>query len=69
MDEIRIRDLELKVAELEKRIKFLYEMMDKQTKVNAKLISCTKDLTALTRSCSDNTITNSKSIHILSTMI
>jgi len=64
-----IKDLEQKVAELEKRIKFLYRMMDKQTEVNAKLIDRIRDLTALTKSCSENTIANSESIRILSMMI
>lgn len=64
-----IKDLEQKVAELEKRIKFLYRMIDKQTEVNAKLIDRIRDLTTLTKSCSENTTANSESILLLSMMI
>lgn len=64
-----VKELEQKVAELERRIKFLYRTMEKQTEVNAKLIERIKDLTALSKSCSENTIANSESIYLLSMMI
>ena len=64
-----VKELEKKVAELERRIKFLYGVMEKQTKVNAELIERIKELTDLSKSCSENTIANSKSIYLLSMMI
>ena len=64
-----IKELEKKVSELEGRIKFLYGVMEKQTKINDKLIEHIKELTDLSKSCSENTIANSKSIYLLSTMI
>lgn len=64
-----IKDLEQKIAELEKRIKFLYRTMDQQTEMNAKFIESIGNLTTLTKSCSENTIANSESIRILSIMI
>lgn len=64
-----IKDLEQKIEELEKRIKFLYRTMEQQTEMNAKFIESMGNLTTLAKSCSENTIANSESIRILSMMI
>ena len=62
-------ELEAKVAELEKRVKFLYQFLEKQMQINQQCINNIGDVQELIIGCSNACQNNSTSIALLSKLI
>ena len=62
-------ELTLKVGELERRIKFLYNALDKQMKINQKLIDHIGELQDLVFGCSSACESNSRSLLLLTSIL
>ena len=62
-------ELTLKVGELEERIKFLYNALDNQLKINQKLIDRIGELQDLVFRCSSACENNSRSLLLLTSIL
>ena len=64
-----VSKLEAKVADLEKRIIFLYKMLDKQTEINEKLIKNIGDLQEKLLEYANATNQNTAMINMIGTIM
>lgn len=64
-----VSKLEAKVADLEKRIIFLYKMVDKQTKINDKAIKAIGDLQGKLLEYANATNQNTAMINMIGTIM
>lgn len=64
-----VSELEAKVVDLEKRIRFLYKMIDKQTAINEKLIKNIGDLQEKLFEYTNATNQNTAMINMIGTIM